>query len=131
MDCYIMGDSLAVGLRNETRCESEARGGRPSWLQAAPPRGRYPVVIISLGSNDTSRQGPRSRAALQSLRERIESPCVVWIVPAVGARDVVLEVAAAWGDATVDARPHVGPDGVHPGRAGYRALAASAAARCE
>lgn len=129
MECFIAGDSLGVGLASVLRCDTDTRGGRPSWLQSPPP-GRYPVVIISLGSNDTGRQGERSRAALESLRARTEARCVVWVVPAVGARQVVREVAAAWGDVVVEAAPHVGSDGVHPGGAGYRALAGEVVRAC-
>lgn len=119
--CLILGDSIAVGIaHHRPDCVAEARVGRPSAAQRLPGV-RAGVVVISLGSNDGG-----ARAAtlghLRELRRGTLAVRVLWVVPASPrAAAAVRQVAAEFGDDTLDMTP--GPDGIHPTPAGYRALA--------
>ncbi len=126
MSCFILGDSIAVGVgQARPECRTEATVGITSdrFLQAmASPLGSE-AVVISLGVND----GPdvTTEANLQRLRRNLTAARVVWLIPGANpkARQAVRDVAAAWRDDVVDVAPLVGPDGIHPTRAGYALLA--------
>lgn len=119
--CLILGDSIAVGIaHHRPDCVAEARVGRASAAQRIPGV-RAGVAVISLGSNDG---GARDATVhhLRKLRRGTPAVRVVWIVPAnPRAAAAVRQVAAEFGDDTLDLTP--GPDGIHPTPAGYRALA--------
>lgn len=126
-ECLILGDSIAVGVRQHSRpaCTALAVSG----ITAAGWAAKYPVqsldaetVVISLGSN-----GIATRADLTAVRSRIREGRVYWIMPAIKplSRAAVRDVARAYGDWVIE----IGrtSDGVHP--ADYRSLAERAGVR--
>jgi lysophospholipase L1-like esterase len=118
-----MGDSIALGVGAQLpACQTVAKVGigSPSFAAAHTVQVSGDLVVISLGSNDGRSD---TSASLEVVRSRITAYRVVWILPAVGARDAVRRVAALHGDRTLDVLPLVGRDGVHPGGSGYRDLA--------
>jgi lysophospholipase L1-like esterase len=128
IECLILGDSIAVGLKQQiSQCESLSKGGWNTWqwnrdylkhdLTAQ-------TVIISLGSND--HKHIRTQEELERLREKITASRVFWILPAIkpNIQEIVKKVAARHGD-TVVPITRLQPDGVHPSWAGYKELASN------
>ena len=117
MDCHIMGDSIAVGVRQEMReCSVKAVAGA-SAAGATNMVRDADILIVSVGSNHP--RDPALRDHLEAIRSRATGR-VIWISPAdhVAAR-MVREVAAAFGDAIVTFETNL--DRVHP--RSYKALA--------
>ena len=118
IECILLGDSIAVGLRQHTPCMLQAQVGRNSQHQAALIRQvTAKTVIISLGSNDVGdRLLEKSLLKnLRTIRQQVEAYRVVWIIPYhASAREQVRRVAAEWGDGTVDLIDYRTNDGLHP-----------------
>jgi lysophospholipase L1-like esterase len=124
--CLVIGDSIAVGVGQYLpECRTEARVGITSrvFVQALLSPQEAGRVVISLGVND----GPSAAtlANLRVVRATVRSAAVYWLLPAHHeyARAAIRRVAAEFGDRLIDAGGQVGPDGLHPTGAGYRALA--------
>ena len=123
IDCLAIGDSIAVGIAAAIPgCHAQARIGIGSRAYAAihVHRVSAELAVISLGSNDG---GADTSAAMDEARSRITAARVVWILPSTGSRAAAVAVAARYGDQTLDVRPLVGRDGVHPRPGGYREIA--------
>lgn len=135
-ECMIIGDSIAVGVAQAARnyhrvCEVQAKSGYTSsqaftqYVDRWPADRRAKNTIISIGSNDIN-----ARTTLQhanNIRERIQGQ-VWWILPSAEIkpqqRKVILEVAAVWGDRTIDVAPRqLSADKIHPTHRGYIELA--------
>jgi len=133
IDCMIIGDSIAVGVKQfRPDCVAVARGGitssqwRRQYLDG--DQGALPLaetLIISLGSND--HKGVHTRAEISNIRSKVTAKRVYWIIPAVKPeiQDIVREVAEGFGD-TVLPITRLQPDGIHPSWAGYKELGAQA-----
>lgn len=74
--CLVIGDSIAVGVSNHSRCLSISTGGLSSWrwldrwgrtLDAVDPE----VVLISLGANDADDR--RSFPSLAKVRAKLRA----------------------------------------------------------
>lgn len=114
MECTAIGDSIAVGVGQQLRCEIMAQVGRATSAQAASMKWvNRDLVIISLGSND-----PMSPTLLQDLRRvraQVVAERVVWVVPYHrGAASAVYRVAEERRDGMVDLRLFATKDRVHP-----------------
>jgi hypothetical protein len=118
LECVLLGDSIAVGLKPHTPCIMQAQVGRSAHHQVALIRQiTAKTVIISLGSNDVGdRLLEKSLLRnLRTVRRQVESYRVIWIIPYhAAAREQVRRVAAEWGDGLVDLMDYRTKDGVHP-----------------
>jgi lysophospholipase L1-like esterase len=126
IECLILGDSIAVGLKQQIpQCESFSKGGWNTW-QWNKDYLKHDLtaqtVIISLGSND--HKGIKTQEELEKLREKITSSRVFWILPAIkpNIQEIVKKIAEQHGD-TVVPITRLQPDGVHPSWVGYKELA--------
>jgi hypothetical protein len=122
MLCLILGDSIAVGIYEQSRCSAIAAIGVTStaFVRSNIAIPEAELTIISLGSNDRS---STSYNTLSLLRSRIPGR-VVWVLPANNdhARAVILSVAFNRNDSYIDLRLFpLYRDGVHPRN--YRAIA--------
>lgn len=125
MSCLVIGDSIAVGVGAAMpECVTEARVGITSaaYLRQfrSEPTG---TMVISLGANDGA--GTDDAPTLRRLRAQVRAARVIWVLPArpASARTAIATVSAEYGDRLVDSAPWAGPDGMHPGAAGYLAIA--------
>jgi lysophospholipase L1-like esterase len=122
IDCFIIGDSIAVGVAQQRQqCSAIAQVGISSEQYAAinvtpVSAGR---VLISLGSNDGA--GSNIEQNLRRIRNNVNSRSVSWLLPANNnaARSAITKIAGEFGDRLIDVRPFAGRDGVHPTMAGY------------
>lgn len=118
IDCVLIGDSIAVGLKQHLPCVLEAKVGRSSHHQAVIIK---PIiagtVIISLGSNDVG-----DSLAIKSLirhlrvvRRNIDADKVIWVLPYHNQpHEAIRRVAAENGDGLLDLINFRTNDGVHP-----------------
>ena len=128
MTCAILGDSIAVGTGMAApACRMSAQVGisSRSFARERVDQVAADTVVISLGANDNP-SGIGAVEAMETVRSRVTARRVIWLLPSCGARASAVEVARRHGDATVDAAPFAGADGIHPTMAGYRLLAAEA-----
>lgn len=126
LECLVLGDSIAQGLGQfRPECVSIAKVGIGSrrYVQTMTSDTSARSVIISLGVNDDEHAD--TLASLRRLRARVHGTKVIWLLPGIKerTRDLIRRVAAENGDRTLDTRPQVGPDRLHPGIAGYHVLA--------
>jgi len=126
IECLILGDSIAVGLKQQIpQCESFSKGGWNTW-QWNKDYLKHDLtaqtVIISLGSND--HKGIKTQEELEKLREKITTSRVFWILPAIkpNIQEIVKKISAQHGD-TIVPITRLQPDGVHPSWVGYKELA--------
>jgi len=125
-ECIILGDSIAVGTHQaKTECVAYAQGGISSYqwnrkynhtnLEAK-------IVVISLGSNDST--AIHTEQELRTLRNRITSAHVMWIVPNVKPyiQQIVKMLAREYGDSAIPIK-HSSPDGIHPTVPEYKSIA--------
>lgn len=129
--CITIGDSIAVGVgQARPECEVIARVGISSGRYVANmlPHGRMGAgaAVISLGVNDGDTADTLDN--LRTVRGRIDADTVVWLLPGLkeAVREMIRTVAAENGDRTLDTRPEVGRDHLHPTGAGYERIAAAA-----
>ena len=127
--CWVIGDSLAVGVgQYRPECATLAKAGVSSqaYLTTMLPAGGIAgdAIVISLGVNDGD--APDTLANLRDLRARVRARTVSWLLPGLNGRvrRIILTIASAHGDHTVDTLPQVGRDHLHPSGAGYQRLAA-------
>ena len=130
IQCIMIGDSIAVGVgQARPECETIARVGISSarYVATMLPRGRTSAgtAVISLGVNDGDTTGTLDN--LREVRSRIDAPAVVWLLPGLkeDVRDMIRTVAAENNDRTLDTRPQVGRDHLHPTGRGYETIAAA------
>ena len=141
VDCLIIGDSIAVGVKEfKPKCIAFAQGGINSWQwnqkYIVGDRGALPgsdVAIISLGSND--HKGVKTREEITKARAAVQAKRVYWILPysnhpASGVdikhiQAIVQEVAAVQGDIVLPITK-ISTDKLHPSRDGYKELAEQA-----
>lgn len=122
MDCAIVGDSIAVGIANfRHECRMDAAVGRRADQQG-PVGDAGRVLVISVGSNAGNTLTERE---LRRIRDSARVGYVFWIIPnrPENARELVTRVARSYGDQTLDVRPVVASDSVHPTWRGYQILA--------
>jgi hypothetical protein len=124
MLCLILGDSIAVGLYEQSSCSAIARVGITSsaFSRLAVNIPESSLTIISLGSNDGNNT---SYSILDILRRRIGGR-VVWVLPAINdrSREVIISIAVYYGDSWIDLRNYsLYSDGVHP--RSYKTIAES------
>ena len=136
--CLFFGDSLALGTaaavnaRYPQHCEVRAVKGAAStaMLRWPPPPRAYDAVILSIGSNDdigtrvawnvSSQAAARDRRervyrAIFSLRSRLRSRRVIWLLPYNRPRSaVVVWIASRFGDEVLDLQRFASRDGLHP-----------------
>ena len=125
LECFIMGDSIAVGISKEMKkCKSAVEVGISSKRWAAQKHVMDAnTTIISLGAND----GPKvdSKKELTALRDSIKSKKVIWILPAQkpAQRDAIFLIAKQRGDVVVDVGSvPLAKDKKHPTAQGYKEL---------
>lgn len=118
--CLVVGDSIAVGVGQVSTCAVHAKVGDSTHQILAKNPGNLPytLIVISAGSNDVK----PSLDEYLALRNKC-SGRVVWLLPAKKhvAREFIERIAKERGDTVLDVRPLAGPDGIHPGPAGYKA----------
>lgn len=131
MPCILIGDSIAVGVgQARPECETVAQVGISSerYVSTMLPPGRTAAdtAVISLGVNDGATLDTIDN--LRTVRSRIEANRVVWLLPGLKehVRAMIRAVAAENGDSTLDTRPQVGRDHLHPNGAGYEVIAREA-----
>jgi lysophospholipase L1-like esterase len=123
--CYIIGDSLAVGVGQQLhQCHTEARIGITAQ-RFNTVYGNNIVssnVLISLGSNGSS---VNLAQELIWLRDRIQAQRVVWLLSANNRSAAIIarEIASSYNDEIIDAIDYVRRDGVHPSSRGYASIA--------
>lgn len=129
--CLVIGDSIAVGVSNHSRCLSISTGGLSSWrwldrwgrsLDAVDPE----VVLISLGANDADDR--RSLPSLAKVRAKLRAPRVIWLAPSevlsLTSRNWVRLIAEQHGDSVFDLpQRHMQKDGIHPSTRGAQIVA--------
>jgi lysophospholipase L1-like esterase len=127
MTCFVMGDSIAVGVSQALpACHARAKSGITSsrYVAAMATNVTADLVVISLGANDWHLPTYEN---LSALRRSVSAARVLWLLPNIhrpGVRDSILRVAAAHGDRVIDTAPYAGADHIHPTGSGYRAIAA-------
>jgi len=127
--CLLFGDSLALGAGAAVithfahPCDVRAATGAGSRAMARwvlPPR-RYDTAILSLGSNDDLGEATAATrwaavaAETASVRNRMPSARVIWLLPYDRSRAyVVRRVAASFGDEVLDLARFPSRDRLHP-----------------
>lgn len=118
IECLILGDSLAVGVGQYLpECQTVAKVGISS-VDFHVPKIDAETTVISLGSNDVY----TSVDHLISLRSRLKTRKVIWIVPVKRNRDQVIAAARRSGDTLLYVDP-VKNDGLHPWDTEYPKMA--------
>jgi len=125
--CAILGDSLAAGVAAfRPDCLDDTRVGisTSAYLRAHTTRVDAETVLISLGVNDNEAD-PGTADRLAGLRMRITASRVFWILPARPdtTRQIVRDVAHAFGDRLIETRGFTGSDGLHLAPHAYRTIA--------
>jgi lysophospholipase L1-like esterase len=132
LSCYVLGDSIAVGTAQKLPwCWSNTKVGL-NTKQALTRFTQIPpadVTVISLGINDRGSRLPTVQN-LATLRRRITSFRVIWILPAdAGKSAEIQQVATQFQDRIIDLSSpaflrylsHV--DHLHPNGTGYALIA--------
>ena len=103
-----LGDSLALGFGQASRMPTRAIVGEPSCpnkrrpgILSMVPAEHFGFVLLSAGTNDVPGR------CIEAIRAKINADKVQWVVPVNGARNHVLAVASAHGDATLFYTPGV------------------------
>lgn len=124
MDCVALGDSIAVGISQHSRCRKAAIVGVPSAkILTMAKNVSADTVVISAGSNDP--HNPKLKSNLIGIRQSINTKRVIWIAPYNDrAARIVREVAAIYGDGYISLTNYTSNDRVHPRN--YRLLAKDA-----
>lgn len=128
LECLIVGDSIAQGVSNMRKeCVAHTQVGINSanWNRKyglSKTGQKANAVIISLGSND--HDGVHTFRELMTMRERIQSDHVYWIMPAIkpNVQEIIKIIATNYGD-TILPITNLSKDGVHPTARGYKELA--------
>ena len=127
LDCFIIGDSIALGTSQFRReCAVIAKSGINSHDWVNKNFSKLPLnaktVIISLGSNDF--KNVKSAQEFHTIRSMTKADAVFWILPAnnTDVQAIVKSVAEYYGD-TVLPITKLEKDGVHPTVPGYKDLA--------
>jgi hypothetical protein len=109
-DCYVIGDSIAVGSAQAVReCRVDAKIGISSTAIASRAHNAK-LVVISAGSDDS--KNPRLKQDLELIRSKTKGR-VLWIVPVdKTAADAVRAVAARHRDGAITFS--AAKDNVHP-----------------
>lgn len=129
LECLILGDSIGVGISHYRKeCISYVKSGINSdkFLKSYPIPGKFvPVIIISLGTNDTSSIDTYEN--LRKLRRKVHTDKVFWIVPSKTIKPTqnaaVKRLAAEFGDSSISITSNqLSGDKIHPTGSGYKAL---------
>jgi lysophospholipase L1-like esterase len=121
----IIGDSIAVGTRvHLSKCEVVAESGISSKgynYKFGNTSTDARSVIISLGSND--HRNIKTKQELESLRSKIVSGKVYWILPAIKplVQEAVRQVAKDNNDTIIEIK-HLQEDKIHPTAKGYKQI---------
>jgi len=125
LDCFIVGDSIAVGTHMfKKECAVMAKGGWNTW-QWNQKYGREELkartVIISLGTND--HKGVKTELELRAVRANAKADRVYWILPAIkpDIQEIVKKIAQDNGDVVLPITS-LQPDKIHPSWAGYKQI---------
>lgn len=127
MECMIIGDSIAVGVKSWLEeCSAVAKVGitTQQWLSRFSHVDiKANGVIISLGSNDGNTQ---QASNLEKLRMKISAKTVVWILPAINphVQRIIVSIAKTHGDHVLEIQ-NTTLDKVHPTPREYQRLAAA------
>lgn len=129
LECFIMGDSIAVGVAQARKeCHAQVQGGisSPNYLKKYGDKiEAAKVVVISLGANDYK---VNTKENLEKIRAKVKADHVFWLVPNEAKKPeeakLVREVAKAHGDTAIE-RPktNMAPDGIHYTAEGYKEIA--------
>lgn len=120
-ECLILGDSIGVGVAKEINARYARQCDVTAVERATPdqilawrnPRKVYGTCIFAIGSNDEP--GTALAAKLSSLRQRIATRRVVWLLPYSRERAYLINsVAIRFGDETLDLMRFRSKDHVHP-----------------
>ena len=125
LECMILGDSIAVGTKvHLSKCSAVAESGISSKgynnkFGNVDANAKY--VIISLGSNDF--RNIKTLQELESLRSKIVTDRVYWILPAIKphVQEAVRQVAKDNNDTIIEIK-HLQQDKVHPTAKGYKQI---------
>jgi hypothetical protein len=132
IDCMIIGDSIAVGVKQfRPDCVAYAQGGITSlgWNKKFGHNDlSAETVIISLGTNDWIKAD--TYGMLMNIRTKIKGNArVFWILPNTESKPLIVhqvrEVALQFGDVVLPTTRWQ-PDKIHPSWAGYREIAEKA-----
>ena len=121
----IIGDSIAVGTNvHLSKCEVVAESGISSKgynYKFGNTSTNARSVIISLGSND--HRNIKTKQELESLRSKIVSDHVYWILPAIKphVQEAVRQVAKDNNDTIIEIK-HLQEDKIHPTAKGYKQI---------
>ena len=125
LECMIIGDSIAVGTNvHLSKCEVVAESGISSKgynYKFSNTSTNARSVIISLGSND--HRNIKTKQELESLRSKIVSDHVYWILPAIKplVQEAVRQVAKDNNDTIIEIK-HLQEDKIHPTAKGYKQI---------
>jgi lysophospholipase L1-like esterase len=128
IDCLIIGDSIAVGVKMfRPECVDYAKGGITSlgWdRQYGKNDLKAKTVIISLGTNDWEKAD--TYGMLVKIRSKVKDARVFWVEPNLESKplivDMIRKIAKENGD-TVLPTTRWQKDNIHPSWEGYKALA--------
>ena len=129
LECFIMGDSIAVGVSKVRKeCHAQVQSGisSPNYLKKFGDKiEEAKVVVISLGANDYNID---TKSSIEKIRAKVKAAHVFWLLPSQERKPesvkAVKEVAAKYGDTVIDRPKDMSPDGIHPNAKGYKTLAA-------
>ena len=125
--CAILGDSLAAGVaafRPDCLDDTKVGISTSAYLRAHTTTVAAETVLISLGVNDDEADLSTANR-LADLRTRITASRVFWILPARpdNTRQILRDVAHAFGDRLIETRGFTGSDGLHLASRTYRTIA--------
>jgi len=129
IDCLIIGDSIAVGVKRfRPECVDYAKGGITStgWNnQYGNMDMKANTVIISLGTNDWVKAD--TYEMLMKIRTKVKGDAkVFWVEPNIESKpqivDHIRKIATQFGD-TVLPTTRWQKDKIHPSWEGYKVLA--------
>ncbi len=134
MECLIIGDSIAVGVKEYApQCVSYATGGWNSWQWNKYHSNKdlnAKTVLISLGTND--HKYINTKIELEKIRNKIQGAKVFWVLPHANLKksevsieqiqNIVIEIAQKNGDTVLPIK-RIQKDNIHPSWEGYKQLA--------
>ena len=125
--CAILGDSLAAGVaafRPDCLADTKVGISTSAYLRAHTTAVDAVTVLISLGVNDAEAD-LATADRLAGLRMQITATRVFWIMPArpETARQIIRDVAHAFGDSLIEMRGCTGSDRLHLPAQAYRTIA--------
>ena len=125
--CLILGDSLAAGVamaRPDCKADTKVGISSAAYVGGHLIAATTDVALLSLGVNDHEATLASAEHLIQ-LREGLTARRIYWVLPARPEmiREMIEQIARAYGDRLIETKGSTGPDGLHLTSSAYRAVA--------